>query len=180
MKKAWGLIILILVLGIAFPVFQHLLKKQEAFTPNSLIRIHIVAHSDSSFDQEIKLRVRDRLVKWLSPRLAACGSAQESRRVLEQNLDAIREEACREIKAGQGDYGASVMLGEFDFPVRTYGETVLPEGRHQALRVVLGDGRGSNWWCVLYPPLCVGKNTEGEKDVRWFVSRLVSDLKKKS
>jgi stage II sporulation protein R len=179
-KKAWGIVILILVLGIAFPVFQHLLKKQEAFTPNSLIRIHIVAHSDSSLDQDIKLRVRDRLVKWLSPQLAACNSAQESRMVLAQNLNVIQEEARREIKARQGTYGASVMLGEFDFPVRSYGEITLPAGKYQALKVVLGDGNGTNWWCVLYPPLCVGKTTEAEKDVRWFVSRFVSNLKKKT
>ena len=180
MKKAWGILILILAIGIAFPVLQHLLKKQEAFTPNSLIRMHIVAHSDSKLDQDIKLKVRDHLVNWLSPQLAACSSAQECRLILEQKLDAIRDETCREIEACRGNYGASVMLGEFDFPVRTYGEITLPEGKYQALKVVLGDGKGSNWWCVLYPPLCVGKTAEADKDVRWFFSSLFSELKKKA
>lgn len=180
MKKAWGIMVLILALGVAFPLIQHLLKKQEAFTPNSLIRIHIIANSNSPVDQDIKFKVRDRLVNWLSPQLAASGSAPESRMILAQNLDAIRETACQEVKSRQGNYGASVTLGEYDFPTRHYGEVVLPEGRYQALRVVLGDGEGANWWCVLYPPLCMGKAVEAEKDPQWLLSKLTSSLRKKS
>ena len=141
MKKAWGIIILVVIVGVAFPVVQHLLRKQEAFTPNNLIRIHIVANSNSQVDQDIKLKVRDRLVNSLSPQLAASESARESRVVLANNLDAIRKTACEEVKAERADYGASVALGEYDFPTRRYGEVVLPAGKYQALRVVLGEGK---------------------------------------
>ncbi|MGE5544775.1 MAG: stage II sporulation protein R [Bacillota bacterium] len=179
MKKAWGIIVLILIIGIAFPLIQHLLKKQEAFTPNSLIRIHIVANSNTPADQDIKLKVRDRLVNWLSPQLAASKSARDSRLILARNLEAIRETACREVKAQQANYGASVTLGEFEFPTRRYGEVVLPAGKYQALRVVLGDGEGANWWCVLYPPLCVGKAGDAEKEPQWLLSKLTSSIRKK-
>lgn len=180
MKKAWGIIVLVVILSVALPLIQHLLKKQEAFTPNSLIRIHIVANSNTPVDQDIKLKVRDRLVSWLSPQLAASKSVRESRTILAENLDAIRETACQEVKAQQGHYGASVNLGEFEFPTRRYGEVVLPEGRYQALRVVLGDGKGANWWCVLYPPLCVGSAGDEEKDPQWLLSKVTSSLRKKS
>ena len=179
MKKYWGIMVLVLILGVAFPIIQQFLNKQEAFTPNNLVRIHIVANSNTPVDQDIKLKVRDHLVNWLSPQLAASKTAQESCAILAQNLDVIREEAGREIKAERADYEASVSLGEFDFPTRRYGEVVLPKGRYQALRVVLGDGAGANWWCVLYPPLCIGKATEVGKTPQWLVSRLTSNLKKK-
>ncbi len=179
MKKVWGIIILVLIVGVAFPIIQHLFKKQEAFTPNNLIRIHIVANSNTPVDQDIKLKVRDRLVNWLSPQLAASESAQESRVIVAQNLDAIRETACQELKAQHADYGASVALGEYNFPTRRYGEVVLPAGKYQALRVVLGAGDGANWWCVLYPPLCVGKSTEADKSPQWLISKLTSHLRKK-
>jgi stage II sporulation protein R len=178
-KKAWGIIILVVIVGVAFPVVQHLLRKQEAFTPNNLIRIHIVANSNSQVDQDIKLKVRDRLLNSLSPQLAASESARESRVVLANNLDAIRKTACEEVKAERADYGASVALGEYDFPTRRYGEVVLPAGKYQALRVVLGEGKGANWWCVLYPPLCVGKSTESDESPQWLISKLTSDLWRK-
>lgn len=181
MKKAWGVIVLIVILGAAVPLIQHLLKKQEAFTPNNLIRIHVVANSNSSVDQDIKFKVRDRLVNWLSPQLAHSESAQESRIILAQNLKVIRDEACQEVKVHHGDYEASVTLGDFDFPTRRYGEVVLPEGRYQALRVVLGEGKGANWWCVLFPPLCVGKATPAtvKGNPKWLVSKISPTLKKK-
>lgn len=178
MKRLWGIIVLVLIAGAAFPMVSYHLKKQEAFTPNNLIRIHIIANSNTPADQAIKLKVRDRLVNWLSPQLASSATAGESRTILAQNMDAIREEADREVRAQRADYRASVFLGEYDFPTRRYGEVVLPQGRYQALKVVLGEGTGANWWCVLYPPLCVGKVEATDKPPQWLFSKLTSSLKK--
>jgi len=180
-RKVWGIILLLVILGVAFPLVQYQLKKQEAFTPDNLIRIHVIANSNSEFDQDIKLKVRDRLVNWLSPQLAESGSAEESRAILAEHLDVIGDEASREVKANQGDYGARVSLGRYEFPTRRYGDVVLPAGEYQALKVILGKGEGVNWWCVLYPPLCVGKSTATSAGVnpKWLVTRVSPAAKKK-
>ncbi len=181
MKKAWGIVLLVVILGVAIPFVQHLQKKQEAFTPDNLIRIHVVANSNSPVDQNIKLKVKDHLVNWLSPELAVSESANMSRTILAQNLDAIREEVCQVVNANRGDYEVSVSLGNYDFPTRSYGEVVLPNGNYQALKVILGKGKGANWWCVLYPPLCIGKAAEVKagENPEWLFSKISPNFKKK-
>ncbi|MGE5395953.1 MAG: stage II sporulation protein R [Chitinophagales bacterium] len=157
MKKVWGLIILLLIIGLAFPLTQYLLRIQKAFTPDNLIRIHVVANSDSTFDQATKIQVKDRIVEWLSPRLAMSGSVNQSKEFLGNNLETIMAIAYDEIKNNQAGYSAYATVGEFEFPTKSYGELTLPRGKYTALRVVLGEGKGKNWWCVLYPPLCLGQ-----------------------
>lgn len=182
MKKLWGFVILVAIIGIGFPIVHQIHRSQEAFTPNNLIRIHVVANSDSAVDQTVKLKVKDRLVNWLSPELAYCKTAAESRRILSRRLDEIEKVASAELKACGKGYPVRVMLGDFDFPTRQYGELVLPAGRYQALRVVLGSGLGKNWWCVLYPPLCV-KSTAAEakkRQAEWYIKKQVSKPKTKA
>lgn len=175
------IILLVIALGIGFSLFQHLAAKQEAFTPNNLIRIHVVANSDSAFDQDVKIKVKDRLVNWLSPQLAQCRSAEESRQILSENIDLIQKAAYQEVRANQGNYEANIMLGEYDFPTKTYGDITLPQGKYQALRVVLGEGDGENWWCVLFPPLCIGKDMPAIErgDPQWLLSTMSSNARKR-
>ncbi len=181
-KKLWGFVILVIIIGIGFPIVHQIHRSQEAFTPNNLIRIHVVANSDSAADQAVKLKVKDRLVNWLSPELAHCKTAAESRRILSRRLDEISKVASAELSANGRSYPVKAMLGDFDFPTRQYGELVLPAGRYQALRVVLGNGSGKNWWCVLYPPLCV-KSTAAEVSKRpaeWYIKKKVGKPKTKA
>lgn len=182
MKKLWGLVILAALIGIIIPLAQQLHQSQEAFTPDNLIRIHVVANSDSTEDQAVKLRVKDSLVSWLSPKLAKCDTAAESRRILAQNLDVIEKVAGDELRSDGKVYSARAFLGEFEFPTRQYDGLILPAGSYQALRVVLGDGQGQNWWCVLYPPLCV-KSASAEvknRSAEWFVKNKVAKAKRKT
>lgn len=172
MKRLWGIILLVIILGLTIPLVEAKWASKKAFTPDNLIRIHVIANSNSRVDQIIKMKVKDRLVNWLSPRLAGCDSASESQEVLSRNLDEITRVAAAEILANNGNYSARAVVGEFVFPTRQYGDLVLPEGRYKALRVVLGEGKGHNWWCVLYPPLCLdsgGKNKEDRtRRVLWL------------
>ena len=115
-------------------------------------RLHIIANSDNAADQTLKLQVRDAVVEYLTPLLAGVQTRAEARQIVEGELAALQGLAqgiCREY-----GYGAVAEVGTFDFPPKRYGATVLPEGEYQALRIVLGDGAGHNWWCVLFPPLC--------------------------
>ncbi|MGE5405445.1 MAG: stage II sporulation protein R [Candidatus Saccharibacteria bacterium] len=172
MKKLWGVVFLLAAAGLAF-AYASQQYSEKAFTPENLIRIHVVANSDSDQDQAIKIKVKDRLVHWLSPELAKADSTAESRAMLEEKIDDIVKVACCEVRENSAEYGARAIIGDFDFPTRQYGELVLPQGKYHALRVVLGEGKGHNWWCVLYPPLCLEKpKAQAPPKPQFFLSRL--------
>ena len=115
-----------------------------------LIRLHVVAASDEAAEQELKLRVRDSVLAYLEPRLQGAQSAAEAAERIEDELDGIRAAA----EAAAEGREAAVTLGREYYPTRDYGSFALPAGRYESLRVVLGEGEGHNWWCVLYPNLC--------------------------
>ena len=116
-----------------------------------LIRLHIVAASDEAAEQELKLRVRDSVLAYLEPRLQGTQSAAEAAERIEDELDGIRAAA----EAAAEGREAAVTLGREYYPTRDYGSFALPAGRYESLRVVLGEGEGHNWWCVLFPALCL-------------------------
>lgn len=153
-KNMVVLLLVTLILAMALPLAVRFYQNEEAFSPYNLIRVHIVANSDSTFDQQVKLAVRDRIVAHLTPQLLGVKTIEQSRAIIYANLEALREEATRELQNHNCDYGVKVALGEFQFPTKSYGDLTLPQGEYQALKIVLGEGRGKNWWCVLFPPLC--------------------------
>ena len=116
-----------------------------------VLRLHVVANSDSEEDQRVKLLVRDALLRAFAP----AGSLSEAEEVLlhsgggvlETVEEVLREEGCA--------YGAQLRFGVMQFPDKTYGEATYPAGAYEALRVELGEAQGQNWWCVLFPPLCL-------------------------
>ncbi len=116
-----------------------------------LVRLHVVAVSDTAAEQAVKLRVRDAVLACVAPLLAEARSAAEAEDVLREALPAIREAAER----AAGDRPVRVSLGPERYPTRDYGSFRLPAGRYRSLRVVLGEGRGHNWWCVVFPPVCL-------------------------
>lgn len=125
-----------------------------------VLRLHVVANSDTQADQELKLQVRDGV-------LAQAGTLLEnvsSREAAEELLTAHLEELARtgaDIVGGAGyEYPVSVSLETCWFPTRVYDTFSLPAGNYRALRVVIGAGEGQNWWCVVFPPLCLGSVTE--------------------
>ncbi len=116
-----------------------------------VLRLHVVANSDSEEDQRVKLLVRDALLQEFAP----AGSLDEAEEVLlnsgggvlETVKEVLREEGCA--------YDAQLRFGVMQFPDKAYGEVTYPAGAYEALRVELGQARGQNWWCVLFPPLCL-------------------------
>lgn len=119
-----------------------------------LIRFHVLANSDSPQDQQMKLKVRDIIIKDMEGKLSASSSLQETRNILAENLSFMEEAARSVIEAYDSSYEVKVLLGDFNFPTRKYGDVVLAAGKYEALRVVIGEGKGQNWWCVMFPPLC--------------------------
>lgn len=122
--------------------------------PEGLIRLHIIANSDSPADQAVKYKVRDAVTAYLAPRLEGVASPAAARQIVADNRSQLLAVARQTLDANGASYPASLEIGYFDFPLRTYGSLVLPPGRYEAVRILLGDAAGQNWWCVLFPPLC--------------------------
>ena len=138
------------------------LRTQETLS-EKIIRLHVLANSDSPLDQSLKLRVRDRILTETAPLLSDARDRVDTERRLRENLPRLAD-AARETLATYGAaYPVTLELRETDFPTRDYDAFSLPAGRYLALRVLIGDAAGKNWWCVVFPPLC-GASAEGVTD----------------
>lgn len=126
----------------------------------SVLRLHVIANSDSPTDQALKLEVKDRIVTRMGEEFIDVKNAEEARSIALNQKDEIKELAEAVVASRGYDYPVAVYIGEFDFPTKSYGNVVLPQGRYEAVRVVLGEGAGKNWWCVLFPPLCMVSSSD--------------------
>lgn len=120
-----------------------------------VLRLHVIANSDSQTDQELKLRVRDRILACSDGMLDGKSRKSAAEREVADHLNELRLAAEDEIKKSGYDYPVRVELTATDFPTRTYGSVTLPAGQYNAVRVIIGSGEGKNWWCVMFPPLCL-------------------------
>lgn len=124
----------------------------------SIIRLHILANSDSADDQQLKLAVRDRILREVT---ALCGETVRPDKYLIGHQDEVRAIAEDEIRAHGYAYPVTVEYGRFYFPVKQYDNYVFPAGMYDGMRILIGSGAGQNWWCVMYPPLCFTSETKG-------------------
>lgn len=129
---------------------------------DKLIRFHVIANSDDKKDQELKLKVRDEILKYIAPKLKDSKSIDESRKILKENDEQIKKIASKVIKDNGYSYAVNSTLDHENFPVKTYGNITLPQGNYEAYRVIIGSGKGQNWWCVMFPPLCFIDITKGQ------------------
>ncbi|KRQ87773.1 Stage II sporulation protein R [Caloramator mitchellensis] len=137
--------------------------KNNGFDEN-LIRFHVIANSDSLEDQTVKLKVRDEVLRQVSPLLTNAKDFNKSYKIIDESIDLIEETANKVLVQNGFNYRARAYLGHYSFPVKKYGDVTLPPGEYTALRVVLGKGEGKNWWCVMFPPLCFIDITRGKVD----------------
>lgn len=145
----------------AFSIFllltiQSKLNSDKAFAQN-LIRLHVVAHSNSPTDQDLKLVVRDAVLQETKNILGDTQDKEQAYSLLQQYEEKIQNRA-QEVVFAQGfDYPVQVKMGHFAFPHRDYGNLSVPEGTYDAVRIEIGNAIGDNWWCVLFPPLCLSE-----------------------
>ncbi len=137
------------------------------------LRIHIRAHSNESRDQAVKYAVRDEIVEYLTPLIAACKGKAEALNSVKAQLPALSRVAKDVLQSHGFSYGANARLDTERFPTRAYGEYVLPAGEYSALILDLGSGSGDNWWCVAYPPLCFtgGENVVYKSKIKEIIER---------
>ena len=165
MKKRGYLIAVVLVLSavvLGVPFFLPVHGEEEIY--DTVVRLHVRANSDSEEDQALKLRVRDAVLEVTGELVADCTTQEEAVSVLEAHM-ADLELAARSVIAAEGrDDAVSVMLGRETYPTRTYESCCFPAGEYVSLQVLIGAAEGQNWWCVLFPPLCLSAATEGGED----------------
>jgi stage II sporulation protein R len=118
-------------------------------------RLHIIANSDSKEDQSVKLKVRDDILQYVNDEMKKVQNKEEAEEYIRDNIEILEKEAKKTLKKYNMDYGAQAYVGRFEFPERVYGDKTYPAGEYDALRIVLGEGKGQNLWCVLFPPLCL-------------------------
>ena len=129
-------------------------EAEQTQLADKVIRLHVIANSDSQADQALKLQVRDQVLAQADTLLSGRESAQQAAEILRDNLTPLAETAAQTVSQAGFSYQVQVSLEDTWFPTRQYGDLSLPAGQYQALRVVIGQGEGKNWWCVVFPPLC--------------------------
>ncbi|MBR2730737.1 MAG: stage II sporulation protein R [Clostridia bacterium] len=133
-----------------------------------VVRLHVLAHSDAAADQAVKLRVRDALLESGSALFSGAATPETAAAILESQRAGLEQTANRVLAGAGMPYRARLTLTREFFTTRSYGAITLPAGRYLAVRVILGDGAGQNWWCVMFPPLCLPAASESRTAERMF------------
>ena len=120
---------------------------------DKVIRFHVIANSDSTFDQALKLKVRDKIIEYITPLIDNSKNIDESRKIISDNLDNI-EAIAKATLSTYSNYTVTTELTNSKFPTKNYEDYSFPAGEYEALKITIGEGNGQNWWCVMFPPLC--------------------------
>ena len=149
-----------LVMMVATLVMAVLPTDAEAEIYDDTIRLHILANSDSAEDQDLKIKIRDRVIGKYGEMLRTFGTKDEAEEKIQRILPEIEADVRVWIREMGYDYSAEVVIGTEWYETRDYGDFSLPCGYYTSLRILIGEGDGKNWWCVMYPPLCTEIATE--------------------
>ena len=136
---------------------------------DTVVRLHVLAHSDSEEDQALKLQVRDAVLDASAPLLEGCKTQAEAIEILSAHIADLEAAATATVEREGYAYPVTVRLGEEDYPTRTYESCAFPAGTYVSLRVLIGDAEGQNWWCCLFPPLCLSAATAKEDNEDAFI-----------
>ncbi len=134
--------------------------------PDEVFRLHILANSDSDDDQQLKLRVRDKVLEVGKELFSKATSKALAEKTVSENLDKIQTAAQETVRALGYDYDVRAELKNMYFSTRYYEDYTLPSGMYDALRITIGSGKGHNWWCVMYPSLCVSSVKERDEKAK--------------
>lgn len=167
MRKTLGFLMAIMLLLVAFLIIP---IHGEAAIYDSVIRLHILANSDSEEDQALKLTVRDALLVKISAMLENTKTREEAAEVIGASLEELRENAKETLQKAESDADVSVRLCYEKYPTRYYETLAFPAGEYLSLQVRIGEAAGKNWWCVLFPPLCLSAATSENETEMAFLS----------
>ena len=159
LKKEKNILLLSIFIGTFITLVFTLPTKSYSYNiqqgiADEVIRLHVLANSDEDYDQQLKIKVKDGIVKMLENELHNSMTKDETRIVLLKNLDKIEKRAEEIIKENGYDYSVNAKICFDDFPTKEYADVTLPAGEYEALKIEIGEAKGKNWWCVMFPPLC--------------------------
>ncbi len=177
LKIVGFLIIMIFLFGFMMNIYINT-DKDLTGMKDKIIRLHIIANSDSPKDQDLKLKVRDIVIKELGPKVKGLTDTNKAKAIIDENLSEVKETIQNEMEKLNESFPISMELEKSEFPTRTYGDLVFPKGEYQALKIKIGKGEGKNWWCVMFPPLCFVDIAEGsvsEKAIEGIEELLTSE-----
>jgi len=160
-KKILYLLIIIICLIFSMNIYAKTITKSIS---EKVIRFHVLANSNSTEDQSLKLKVRDNVISYTKEILKDSSSIDESRQILTENIPIIKNIAINTLALENNYDNVEVLLTNSHFPDKSYGELTFPEGEYEALKIIIGEGKGNNWWCVMFPPLCFTDINSGAID----------------
>lgn len=160
--KKFCIVFVVLIIIIATVVCVGVLQPVQA--ENEYLRIHVRANSNDEVDQAVKYKVKDEVVKFITPYAAQCVDKDTAMELISSILGEIEDVCDRVLRQNGFTYTSKARVRSEEFPTRVYGELTLEAGVYDALIIELGSGKGDNWWCVIYPPLCF---TSGTTDVKY-------------
>lgn len=154
----------VVLIVFAFFVFVSAISYVNAVSEDiadSVFRLHVIANSDSKEDQDLKYKVRDAVLEYMNNISAECSSKEEVIKLAYEHQNDFISVAEKVIKENGFDYNVKIEIGNFEFPTKYYGDISLPAGFYDALKIEIGEAKGQNWWCVMFPPLCFVDVTSG-------------------
>jgi len=164
--KYFPYFVLILIVCVVFVMMQFNGVDKVSASQYDCLRIHILANSNNEKDQNVKLEVKSKIVDFLTPYLERVKTKEEAKVLVQENKDVIKAVVDNVLSKNGFGYKSDCGVEKKHFPTRYYENCLLEEGEYDALVVTLGEGKGDNWWCVVYPPLCfVNKNEKAEQNI---------------
>jgi len=155
MRKKW--IVLAIAIAFAFVSVGFSKWRKESMVQElaeEVLRFHVLANSDNAADQRLKMQVKEAIITYMKEKLPEAESVEQTTRWAGEHLEELEQVALRIIREEGYNYPVSAEVVYDEFPEKTYGDVIFPAGRYHALRVEIGQAKGQNWWCVLYPNLC--------------------------
>lgn len=157
------LIILLLSIFLIINIKNYAVAISDNLNEN-FFRLHILANSNSKEDQNLKLKVRDKIIAYMENITNTCTTKDEVIKIVNNNINSFYEICNSVIKENGFDYSVSIKIGEFYFPTKYYGNISMPAGLYDSLKINIGEAKGENWWCSLFPPLCFTNFSSGIVD----------------
>lgn len=169
MKK----IIIVILIAIFFLNFKNI-KCEELLIPDEAIRLRVIANSNTEYDQNIKLKVRDEIQKVMYNLLKNTTDINQARLIINDNLELIDDNIKNILSENNYFLNYTLDFGDHYFPEKKYKGVTYEEGNYESLLITLGEGEGNNWWCVLFPPLCLIEAEESDEvEYKFFVQELI-------
>ncbi len=137
----------------------------ETSISSNVIRLHIIAQSNEKNDQALKLKVRDAIINNTKDIFLENKNIKDAKLSIKNNTEFLKSVAKKEIQKNGFDYDVNVTFGKSDFPTKVYNNIILPKGSYDALKIEIGNAKGKNWWCVMFPPMCFTEHSTGQLDI---------------